>query len=107
MLAERNTVRQARLCVGGDLRHRPDRGFLFDQPLGLSVARYIYDPSRVGYPQGVVRRRQHAFRMSQIRAAARNSLGINLPALERIGKVRVHDPFLLEAARMADRKSVV
>src|SRR3546814_3285496 len=53
MLAERNTVRQARLCVGGDLRHRPDRGFLFDQPLGLSVARYIYDPSRVGYPQGV------------------------------------------------------
>src|SRR3546814_7862024 len=46
MLAERNTVRQARLCVGGDLRHRPDRGFLFDQPLGLSVARYIYDPSR-------------------------------------------------------------
>src|SRR3546814_2377987 len=47
MLAERNTVRQARLCVGGDLRHRPDRGFLFDQPLGLSVARYIYDPSRV------------------------------------------------------------
>src|SRR3546814_9193300 len=65
MLAERNTVRQARLCVGGDLRHRPDRGFLFDQPLGLSVARYIYDPSRVGYPQGVVRRRQHAFRSEE------------------------------------------